>query len=97
MPVRDGGERGVGRMTLVPSVSVGRVATQLGVSPTTIRNWIAKGYVHAIRLPSGVRRVPEAEVHRLMAEVFGGEMAEGDAPRIRVGPQTTEEDPFPAV
>ncbi len=49
---------------------VGKVAGELGISPGTVRNWIQKGYIHAIRLPSGVRRIPTSEVERLLNEFF---------------------------
>ena len=50
--------------------SVGFAAEQFQVSTGTVRNWIAKGYVKAVSLPSGVRRIPESEINRLMTEMF---------------------------
>lgn len=50
--------------------TVGEAATTLQVSPSTVRNWIAKGYLHAVSLPSGQRRIPEAEVDRLVGSIF---------------------------
>lgn len=47
-------------------LSVGQAAHELDVSPSTIRNWVEKGYLHAFRLPSGVRRIPQDEVSRLV-------------------------------
>lgn len=52
------------------SVSVGEVAREVGVTPTTIRNWIEKGYIRAFRMPSGVRRIPVSEFQRLVSEYF---------------------------
>jgi excisionase family DNA binding protein len=54
----------------VATRSVGEVAKDLGVSPSTVRNWVEKGYIHAFRLPSGVRRIPQDEVTRLVNEYF---------------------------
>lgn len=45
-------------------------AERLHVSTSTIRNWIDKGYLNAVRFPSGVRRVPETEVARLASQLF---------------------------
>ena len=50
--------------------SVGFAAEQFQVSSGTVRNWIAKGYLKAVALPSGVRRIPESEIDRLVAEMF---------------------------
>lgn len=50
--------------------SVGEAARALGISPSTVRNWIAKGYIHAFRLPSGIRRIPHDELTRLVNEYF---------------------------
>lgn len=50
--------------------SVGFAAEQFQVSTGTVRNWIAKGYVKAVSLPSGVRRIPESEINRLLTEMF---------------------------
>lgn len=50
--------------------SVGFAAERFQVSTGTVRNWISKGYVKAVSLPSGVRRIPESEIDRLVAEIF---------------------------
>jgi len=47
-------------------LSVGQAAEELHVSPSTVRNWVDKGYISAFRLPSGVRRIPQDEVTRLV-------------------------------
>ena len=52
--------------------SVGYAAEQFQVSTGTVRNWMAKGYVKAVSLPSGVRRIPDSEINRLLAEMFFG-------------------------
>jgi excisionase family DNA binding protein len=51
-------------------VSVGVAADRLQVSASTVRNWIDKGYINGVRLPSGHRKLPEAEVDRLRASIF---------------------------
>ncbi len=50
--------------------SVGFAAKRFQVSTGTVRNWIAKGYVKAVSLPSGVRRIPDSEINRLLSEMF---------------------------
>lgn len=50
--------------------SVGFAAEQFQVSTGTVRNWIAKGYIRAVSLPSGVRRIPDSEINRLVTEIF---------------------------
>jgi excisionase family DNA binding protein len=53
-----------------PAVSVGKAAEEFGVSSATVRNWVEKGYLQAIRLPSGHRRIPESEVRRMLGLLF---------------------------
>jgi hypothetical protein len=50
--------------------SVGYAAEQLHVSPGTVRNWIAKGYLRAVVLPSGHKRLPDSEINRMVARMF---------------------------
>ncbi|MBK5227024.1 MAG: hypothetical protein JJE05_00755 [Actinobacteria bacterium] len=65
--------------------SVGFAAEQFQVSTGTVRNWIAKGYVKAVSLPSGVRRIPETEIVRLVTEMFSlPKPVELGAPEIEV-------------
>jgi excisionase family DNA binding protein len=64
------GHAGKGGEMALTAWTVGEVAKEVGVSPGTIRNWIDKGYIQAFRLPSGVRRIPEMEVRRLIGEYF---------------------------
>ena len=51
-------------------VSVGDAAGRLQVSTGTVRNWIAKGYIRAVRLPSGHRKLPESEISKLLTKMF---------------------------
>lgn len=57
-------------MVTVKLLSVGDAADQLQVSSGTVRNWIDKGYIHAVRLPSGHRKLPEAEISKLLSKMF---------------------------
>ena len=50
--------------------SVGFAAEQLRVSTGTVRNWIDKGYLRAVRLPSGHRKLPESEISKLLSKMF---------------------------
>lgn len=52
-------------------IPIRSVAKRLSVHENTIRNWIDRGILHAVRLPTGTRRVPAKEVERLEAEMFG--------------------------
>src|SRR5690606_37884238 len=47
------------------NMTIRGAAHELGVHENTIRNWIAKDLLRAVRLPSGVRRVPASEVQRV--------------------------------
>lgn len=51
------------------AVPIGEAARMLGVSIPTIRNWERAGKIAAIRTPGNQRRIPVAEVQRLL----GGE------------------------
>ena len=48
-------------MKMKKMLKVGEVAKILNVSRHTVLNWIRKGKMKAIRLPSGRYRVPESE------------------------------------
>lgn len=47
-------------------VTTGDVARALGVSPNTVKSWIRKGELEAVRLPSGHHRIPRGEVDRIV-------------------------------
>jgi Helix-turn-helix domain len=54
-----------------PDVMTVRATAQaFGVHENTVRNWVGRGLLGAIVLPSGVRRIPVAEVERLLAEAM---------------------------
>lgn len=50
---------------LEPLLKVREVAEALSVAPGTVRKWIRCGHVHAVWLPGGELRIPQAEVQRL--------------------------------
>ncbi len=52
------------------AVTIRAAARRLGVHENTIRNWMHNGIIQFYRLPSGIRRIPLAEVHRLEGEMF---------------------------
>ncbi len=79
----------------VETRSVGEAARDLGISPSTVRNWVEKGYIHAFRLPSGVRRIPQAEITRMVNEYFAPApalVAEDDEPSLMF--EAIEEEPI---
>jgi excisionase family DNA binding protein len=48
-------------------LSISEAAAELGIHPNTLRQWADKGIVQHVKLPSGYRRFPQAEVARLRA------------------------------
>ncbi len=44
----------------------GEVAKLLGVDRHTVVEWIKKGKIRAIKLPSGRYRIPESEVRKIL-------------------------------
>ena len=53
-------------------LQVRQAARMLGVHENTLRRWEQKGLLHAVRLPSGVRRFDLAEVEAVRAEMYRG-------------------------
>ena len=51
--------------------TVAEVAAALKVNPKTVTRWISAGEVFAFRLPSGMLRIPKAEVERLLSPAGG--------------------------
>ena len=60
------------RPELEPGLRIGQAAELLGVTVDTLRRWEADGRLRTERSEGGQRRVPTAEVSRLLAERRGG-------------------------
>jgi len=52
-------------------IGVSQAAAELGVSPNTLRAWVDKGLVPAVRLPSGARRFTREQLDDIKAQMFG--------------------------
>jgi excisionase family DNA binding protein len=50
-------------------LGVREAARRLGVHENTLRRWESSGLIHAVRLPTGVRRFREEDVQRLHDEM----------------------------
>ena len=59
--------RGMVNVAMIP---LREAAERLGVHENTVRNWIDRGVIVGVRLPTGTRRLPVAEVERLEREMF---------------------------
>lgn len=78
----------------VDMIPLREAAQRLGVHENTVRNWIDRGVIVGLRLPTGTRRLPVAEVERLEREMFA--MPTSFAPEVVVTapkPVTEEEVP----
>ena len=53
-------------------MQVRQVARTLGVHENTVRRWEERGLLHAVRLPSGVRRFRPEDVEAIRAQMFSG-------------------------
>lgn len=53
-------------------MQVRQVARTLGVHENTVRRWEERGLLHAVRLPSGVRRFRPDEVQAISERMFSG-------------------------
>jgi excisionase family DNA binding protein len=73
-------------MSATEYVPMRSAAERLGVHVNTVRNWIDKGILPAIKLPSGTRRVALEDLERMEASIFGApssfrEVAFTEAPK----------------
>src|ERR1700680_427588 len=66
-------------------VRVSEAAHELGVHDNTVRNWIEKGILKAVRLPSGHRRLDAAEVENVRLGIMGNLAPGIVGPRVELG------------
>ncbi len=50
----------------MPMLTISEVAKALKLTDATIRNWIERGHIQAVRLPSGIYRIAQSEVDRVL-------------------------------
>jgi excisionase family DNA binding protein len=53
-------------------MQVRQAAKALGVHENTLRRWEEKGMLHAVRLPSGVRRFDSREIEAVRTRMYEG-------------------------
>jgi excisionase family DNA binding protein len=53
-------------------MQVRQVARALGAHENTVRRWEERGLLHAVRLPSGVRRFRPDDVEAVREQMFSG-------------------------
>jgi excisionase family DNA binding protein len=53
-------------------MQVRQVARTLGVHENTVRRWEERGLLHAVRLPSGVRRFRPKDIEAMRTQMFSG-------------------------
>lgn len=53
-------------------MQVRQAAQTLGVHENTIRRWEQRGLLHAVRLPSGVRRFRPEDIEKVREQMFSG-------------------------
>lgn len=53
-------------------MQVRQAAQALGVHENTIRRWEERGLLHAVRLPSGVRRFRPEDIEQMREQMFSG-------------------------
>ncbi len=56
-------------------LTTGQAAKELGVHPNTLRGWVDRGLVPAIRLPSGYRRFSLEQVAQVKRDMLEGKAA----------------------
>lgn len=53
-------------------LSTAEAARELGVHPNTLRGWVDRGLVPAVRLPSGHRRFLPEQIEKIKHDMFKG-------------------------
>lgn len=71
------------------SLTIREAAARLGVHESTVRRYADRGLIAVKRLPSGVRRLSEADVDALAVRIEGGDpdsarRAPSAAPRVTI-------------
>ena len=56
-------------------LTISEAARELGVHPNTLRGWVDRGLVPAVRLPSGHRRFEPEQIERIRREMYEGKAA----------------------
>ena len=56
-------------------LTISEAARELGVHPNTLRGWVDRGLVPAVRLPSGHRRFEPEQIERIKREMYEGKAA----------------------
>jgi excisionase family DNA binding protein len=71
-----------------PLMQVRQAAQGLGVHENTLRRWEEKGFIRAVRLPSGVRRFRSEDIERIRAQMFTGfaSLDDEELPRVSAEP-----------
>jgi len=71
-------------------LQVRQAARALGVHENTLRRWEERGLLHAVRLPSGVRRFDAREIEAVRARMYEGlppmDTAEDDVMAVKASP-----------
>jgi len=52
-------------------LTISEVAAALKLTDATIRNWIERGHIKAVRLPSGIYRIEQVELDRILQQDDG--------------------------
>jgi excisionase family DNA binding protein len=56
-------------VSTMPQIGVREAARRLGVHENTLRRWEQSGLIHAVKLPTGVRRFREEDVQKLYEDM----------------------------
>lgn len=56
-------------------LTTSQAARELGVHPNTLRGWVDRGLVPAVRLPSGYRRFSPEQIEQVKRDMLEGKAA----------------------